>query len=56
MDPRQLFPVLAAVFLLLALVSGLRRGPGRGFLQGAARTWLLLALVFGAVSAWLRWA
>ena len=52
MDPRQLFPVLAAVFVLLALVSGLRRGHWRG----APRTWLLMALIFGAVSVWLHLA
>lgn len=50
MDPRQLFPLLAAVFLVLAVVSGLRRGRWRG----APFTWLLLALIFGAVAAWLR--
>lgn len=52
MDPRQLFPILALVFLVLALVTGLRRGRWRG----APLTWLWLALIFGAVAAWLRWA
>lgn len=51
LDPRQLFPLLAAVFLLLALVVGLRRGSWRG----GPQTWLLLALIFGAVSLWLRY-
>lgn len=52
MDPRQLFPILAVVFLALALVSRLRQGRFRG----APQTWLLLALIFGAVSLWLRLA
>lgn len=52
MDPRQLFPVLAAVFVLLALVSGVRSRNWRG----APRTWLVLALIFAAVSIWLRFA
>jgi hypothetical protein len=52
MAPHTLFPILALVFLVLALVSGLRRGRWRG----APTTWLLLAVSFGAVSAWLRWA
>jgi hypothetical protein len=50
LDPRLLFPVLAAVFALLALQAGLRRGRWRG----APLTWAWIALVFGAVSAWLH--
>jgi len=49
-DPRLLFPVLAVVFALLALQGGLRRGRWRG----APLTWAWIALVFGAVSAWLH--
>ena len=51
MDPKQLFPVLAAAFAALAVVDALRKRR----LTPAARTWVLLALVFAAVSAWLRW-
>jgi hypothetical protein len=49
MDPRWLFPLLAAGFLVAALLRALRV---RRF-DPAVRTWGLLALVFGAVSAWL---
>lgn len=51
MDPAWLFPLLSLGFGLAA-VWRLRRA---GQLQGAASTWALLALIFGAVSAWLHW-
>lgn len=50
MNPLSLFPLLAVAFGLLAAwqFARLRRfGP-------AVRTWLLLALIFGAVSLWLH--
>lgn len=47
LQPVHLFPWLALLFVLLALRRGRRAG---------ARTWWLLALAFGAVAAWLRWA
>jgi hypothetical protein len=49
MDPRRLFPLLAVVFLAAALVRALRVKR----VDPAVRTWGVLALVFGAVSAWL---
>jgi hypothetical protein len=52
MDPRWLFPLLAAGFALAALLR--RWSSGRW--QGAPATWLLLALVFGAVALWLHHA
>jgi hypothetical protein len=52
MDPRTLFPLLAAVFAVLAIMSSLRRGSWRG----APFTWGLIALIFALVAAWLRWA
>ncbi len=52
MNPQQLFPWLAAVFVALALVSGLRRRQWRG----APLIWLWMAFCFGAVSLWLRYA
>lgn len=46
LQPVNLFPVLALLFAALALLRW--RTP-------AARAWLILAVVFGAVAAWLRW-
>lgn len=51
MDPRWLFPLLALVFAGLAIVQQVRRGH---YGHPAARTWLLLAVIFGVVSAWLH--
>ncbi len=50
MDPRWLFPLLAAVFTVLTTVRVLRARR----LDPAARTWALLALIFAAVAAWLH--
>jgi hypothetical protein len=50
MNPLWLFPLLALAFGLAAAARVLRR---RRFYP-AARTWALLALVFAAVSVWLR--
>lgn len=50
MDPRWLFPLLAAGFGLAALLRWLRTRE----LRGAAGTWALMALIFAAVSIWLR--
>lgn len=50
MDPRWLFPLLAIGFAVIAAMRCARDrriGP-------AARSWLILALVFGAVSLWLH--
>lgn len=52
MDPKWLFPVLALVFALLAIGRGVRSGLTVG---GAVRTWALMAVIFGVVSAWLHW-
>jgi hypothetical protein len=51
MNPAWLFPVLAAIFLVLGLSHRLRVGRW----HPANKTWLLLALIFGAVSVWLHW-
>ena len=51
MDPRWLFPLLAAGFALAALWRSLQGGPGGRLM---ARTWWWLALAFAAVSAWLH--
>ena len=50
MNPRSLFPWLCLLFVVLALVQRGRLGRWRG----AASTWLMLALIFGAVALWLR--
>ena len=50
MDPRSLFPILAAVFIVAAVWRRARSGSWRG----APLTWLWMALVFGAVAAWLN--
>lgn len=50
MDPKWLFPVLAIVFALAAAIRFMRDrqyGPG-------VRTWVILAIMFAAVSAWLH--
>lgn len=50
-EPRNLFPVIALAFLLLAVA---RRSRARGRADRAAQTWLWMALIFGFVSVWLR--
>lgn len=50
-EPRNLFPVIALTFLLLAGVRCLR---SRCKPDVAARTWLLMAMIFALVSIWLR--
>jgi hypothetical protein len=50
-DPAQLFPWIAAAFA----AAGLWRWWRSGRVNGAPATWLLLALIFAAVAAWLRW-
>lgn len=50
MSPLWLFPVLAVVFGVAGAWRWSRGGPARV----AARAWLLLGLIFGAVSVWLH--
>ncbi len=50
MSPLWLFPVLAVGFG----VAGLWRWSRGGTARVAARAWMLLALIFGAVSLWLH--
>ena len=53
MAAKYILSVLAAAFLLAALWHLVRDG----FTLGpASRTWLTIAVLFGAVSAWLWWA
>ncbi len=52
MNPRWLMPLLALLFAALALWR-----MGRvGRIDPGARTWGLLAALFGLVSVWLHWA
>lgn len=50
MDPAVLFPWLAALFAALGTWKWWRT---RQF-RGAAQTWWLMAVIFAAVSLWLR--
>lgn len=49
MAARYILGLLAVLFLGLASLRIVRDG---GHLGPAARTWLLIALIFGAVTAW----
>ena len=53
MAAKYILALLAAAFLLAALWrlsrDGFKLGP-------ASRTWLMIAVLFGAVSAWLWWS
>ena len=50
MAAKYILSVLASAFLVAALWRIFREGFKLG---PASRTWLLIALIFGAVSAWL---
>ena len=50
MQARHILPVLAAVFLAFGGLRVIRAG---GRIDPASRTWLLIAVIFGAVSLWL---
>ncbi len=50
MAVKYIFAALAAVFLLLAFTRLAHKG-AKAHPQG--RTWLLIGIIFGAVSAWL---
>lgn len=50
-EPRNFFPVISLILILLVAVRWLRAG---GKLDSAARTWLRMALIFGIVSGWLN--
>lgn len=53
MTAKYILAALAAVFLAMA---GWRWAKGvRGVRDPATRTWLLIALIFTAVAAWLQW-
>lgn len=51
MNPQTLFPWIAGALA----AAGLWRWWRSGQFRGAASTWLFMALIFAAVSIWLRW-
>ena len=50
MQARYILPVIAAAFFVFAALRVMRAG---GRIDPASRTWLLIAVIFGAVSLWL---
>ena len=52
MAAKYIFPLLAVAFLVLVLV---RVSGGAGISHPQTKTWLLIAVIFGVVSAWLWW-
>ena len=54
MDPKLLMPLLALLFAGLAAGQVWRQRQRQRRLQGAARTWAILAVSFAAVSLWLH--
>ncbi|KLN52884.1 hypothetical protein [Variovorax paradoxus] len=52
MTAKYILAALAAVFLAMA---GWRWAKGLDMRDPATRTWLLIALIFTAVAAWLQW-
>jgi hypothetical protein len=47
--------ILAALAIAFLMAAGLRYGKSRTARDPATRTWLLIALIFTAVAAWLQW-
>lgn len=47
--------ILAALAVVFFAAAGVRRMRGGGAKDPATRTWLLIALIFTAVAAWLQW-
>lgn len=53
MQARYILAALAVAFLIAAAMRWARIASPRP--DPATRTWLLIALIFTAVSAWLQW-
>ncbi len=53
MQARYIFAALAVAFLIAAAMRRVRNTRRRP--DPATRTWLLIALIFTAVAAWLQW-
>ena len=52
MAAKYILALLAVVFLALALM---RVSGGSGISHPQRKTWLLIAVIFGVISAWLWW-
>jgi hypothetical protein len=52
MQASYILAVLALAFLISA---ALRWARNASRIDPAARTWLLIALIFGAIAVWLQW-
>jgi hypothetical protein len=50
-EPKILFPIVSLVFFLAAATRWLKSASKP---DNAVRTWLLMALIFGAVGSWLN--
>jgi hypothetical protein len=50
MVARYILPVVSAIFLLAAVIRLVRNS---GHIGPASKTWLLVAVIFAVVSAWL---
>jgi hypothetical protein len=50
MQARHILPLVGAAFLVFAALRVMRAG---GRIDPASRTWLLIAVIFSAVSVWL---
>jgi hypothetical protein len=47
--------IVAALAIAFLMAAGLRYAKGSTSGDPATRTWLLIALIFTAVAAWLQW-
>ncbi|MFM9926156.1 hypothetical protein VLK31_24430 [Variovorax sp. H27-G14] len=47
--------ILAALAVAFLMAAAFRQTKGRTLRDPATRTWLLIALVFTTVAAWLQW-
>lgn len=52
MTAKYIFPLLAVAFLAAALM---RLSAGGAISHPQTKTWLLIAVIFGVISAWLWW-
>lgn len=53
MQAKYILAALALAFLIAAAMRWARNAPRR--IDSATRTWLLIALIFTTIAAWLQW-